>query len=63
MKEARKVVKEAYRILKPGGHIVVSFLAREGSFVMMYDLAYLRDQHDYSISPKYPYPLMHIRIF
>ncbi|MEA2005248.1 MAG: bifunctional hydroxymethylpyrimidine kinase/phosphomethylpyrimidine kinase [Acidobacteriota bacterium] len=61
VKNAQKAVDEAYRILKPGGQVVVSFLAREGSYAMMYDLAYLRGQHDYSISPEYPYPVKFIK--
>ncbi|OYD16761.1 bifunctional hydroxymethylpyrimidine kinase/phosphomethylpyrimidine kinase [candidate division WOR-3 bacterium JGI_Cruoil_03_44_89] len=56
-----KAVREAYRILKHGGHIVVSFLAREGSYAMMYDLAYLRGKHDPKTAPKYPYPLKFIK--
>ena len=59
--DPEKAVKEAYRILKPGGHIVVSFLAREGSYAMLYDLAYLRGKYDPEISPKYPYPIKFIR--
>jgi len=61
VKDDQKAVGEAYRILKPGGHIVVSFLPREGSYAMMYDLAYLRGQHDSLISPKHPYPVKFIR--
>ncbi len=61
VKDAQKAVNEAYRILRPGGHIVVSFLPREGSYSMMYDLAYLRGKHDTLISPKHPYPVKFIR--
>jgi len=61
VKDDQKAVREAYRILKPGGHIVVSFLPREGSYAMMYDLAYLRGRHDTLISPKHPYPVKFIR--
>jgi hydroxymethylpyrimidine/phosphomethylpyrimidine kinase len=57
----QQVVNEAFRILKPGGYIVVSFLTREGSYAMMYDLAYLRGKHDPEISPKYPYPIKFIK--
>ncbi|MCD6223686.1 MAG: methyltransferase domain-containing protein, partial [Deltaproteobacteria bacterium] len=59
--DPEKAVKEACRILKPNGHIVVSFLAREGSYAMLYDLAYLRGKHDPETSPKYPYPIKFIR--
>jgi len=61
VKDAQKAVNEAYRILRRGGHIVVSFLPREGSYAMMYDLAYLRGKHDTLISPKHPYPVKFIR--
>lgn len=60
-KDSQKAVNEAFRILKPGGHIVVSFLTREGSYAMLYDLAYLRGRHDPEISPKYPYPVKFIQ--
>jgi hydroxymethylpyrimidine/phosphomethylpyrimidine kinase len=59
--DPKKAVKEAYRVLKPNGHVVVSFLAREGSYAMLYDLAYLRGKHDLEISPKYPYPIKFIK--
>jgi len=61
VKNPQKAVHEAYRILRPGGHVVASFLTREGSYAMMYDLAYLRGQHDYSISPEHPYPVKFMR--
>lgn len=60
-KDPQQSVREAYRLLKPGGHIVISYLTKEGSYAMMYDLAYLRGQHDPEISPKYPYPVKFIR--
>jgi ubiquinone/menaquinone biosynthesis C-methylase UbiE len=59
--DPKKAVKEAYRILKPDGHVVVSFLATEGSYAMLYDLAYLRGRYDPEISPKYPYPIKLIK--
>ena len=61
VKSDQKAVSEAYRILKSGGHVVVSFLPREGSYAMMYDLAYVRGKHDPLISPKHPYPVKFIR--
>jgi len=57
VKDRRKAVNEAYRILKHNGHIVVSFLAREGSYAMLYDLAYLRGEHDPEAAPEHPYPI------
>jgi hydroxymethylpyrimidine kinase/phosphomethylpyrimidine kinase len=61
IKDPRRAAGEAFRILKPGGHVVVSFLTREGSYAMLYDLAYLRGRHDPEISPKHPYPVKFIR--
>jgi len=60
VKDPEKAIKEAFRILKPGGSIVVSFLTREGSYAMMYELAYLRGRHDEAISPEHPYPVKFI---
>ncbi|MBN1273963.1 MAG: bifunctional hydroxymethylpyrimidine kinase/phosphomethylpyrimidine kinase [Candidatus Aminicenantes bacterium] len=59
-KDPQKAVNEAYRILKPGGYIVVSFLTREGSYAMLYDLAYMRGEHDKAVSPEHPYPVKFI---
>jgi ubiquinone/menaquinone biosynthesis C-methylase UbiE len=57
VKDRRMAVNEAYRILKHNGHIVVSFLAKEGSYAMLYDLAYLRGKHDPEAAPEHPYPI------
>ena len=59
--DPQKAVNETYRILKPDGKVVASFLAREGSYAMMYDLAYLRGKHDPRIAPKHPYPIKFIK--
>ncbi len=59
--DPQRAIDEAYRILEPGGHIVVSFLTREGSYAMLYESAYLRGRHDPEISPPDPYPLPFIR--
>ncbi len=61
VKDAQKAVNEAYRILKPGGNVVISFLAGEGSYAMLYELAHLRGRHDPEISPPHPYPLPFIK--
>jgi len=61
VKDPQRAVDEAFRILKPGGHVAVSFLAREGSYALLYDLAYLRGRHDPEISPEHPYPVKFIR--
>jgi len=59
--DPQKAVREACRILKHNGHVVVSFLAKESSYAMMYDLAYLRGKHDPETAPKYPYPIKFIK--
>jgi thiazole biosynthesis enzyme len=61
VKDRKKAINEAYRILQPGGHIVVSFLAREGSYAMLYDLASLRGEYDPETAPKAPYPLKFVK--
>ncbi|MDD3642292.1 MAG: methyltransferase domain-containing protein [Candidatus Krumholzibacteria bacterium] len=61
VKDRQRAVREAFRILKPGGSVVVSFLAREGSYAMLYDLAAIRGRHDRETAPEYPYPIQFIR--
>ena len=57
VKDRPKAVAEAYRILKHGGHVVVSFLPGEGSYTMLYDLAAVKGKHNPEISPEHPYPI------
>ena len=57
VKDRPKAVAEAYRILKHGGHVVVSFLPGEGSYTMMYDLAAVKGKYNPEISPEHPYPI------
>lgn len=61
VKNPQQAVNEAYRILKPEGYVVVSFLPREGSYAMLYESAYLRGRHEPEISPKHPYPISFIK--
>lgn len=56
-----QALKETYRILRRGGHVVVSILPREGSYTMFYDLANIQGQFDPDRSPEYPYPLKFIK--
>ncbi|MBS3740794.1 MAG: bifunctional hydroxymethylpyrimidine kinase/phosphomethylpyrimidine kinase [Candidatus Cloacimonetes bacterium] len=56
-----KALREAHRVLKKDGHIVVSFLAREGSYTMLYDLARLMGKFDMERAPSYPYPIKFIK--
>jgi thiamine thiazole synthase len=61
VKDRKKAIGEACRILQHGGHIVVSFLSREGSYAMLYDLASLRGGYDSETAPKAPYPVQFLR--
>ncbi len=61
VKDRKKAVHEAYRILKPGGHVVVSFLAREGSYALLYDLASTQGKYDPEAAPEAPYPLKFLK--
>ncbi len=61
VKDRKKAINEAYRILEHNGHIVVSFLAREGAYSMLYDLASLRGEYDPDTAPKAPYPLKFLK--
>lgn len=56
-----KALQESYRILKKDGYIVVSFLSREGSYSMLYDLARLEQKFDPVRAPEHPYPLKFIK--
>lgn len=56
----QKALLEAYRILKKDGLVVVSFLPREGSYTMLYDLAKIQDKFDSERAPEYPYPVKFI---
>jgi hydroxymethylpyrimidine/phosphomethylpyrimidine kinase len=56
-----QALQEANRILKKDGHVVVSFLPREGSYSMLYDLARIEQKFDPDRSPENPYPLKFIK--
>ncbi|MFW6072401.1 MAG: bifunctional hydroxymethylpyrimidine kinase/phosphomethylpyrimidine kinase [Thermoplasmatota archaeon] len=59
--DPQKTVDEAFRVLKSGGHVIISFLPKEGSYTMLYDLAIMRGRHDPEMSPEHPYPLKFIK--
>ncbi|MBD3179228.1 MAG: bifunctional hydroxymethylpyrimidine kinase/phosphomethylpyrimidine kinase [Candidatus Latescibacteria bacterium] len=56
-----KALRESYRICRRGGHIVLSFLPREGSYSMLYDLARAHGRFDKDRSPEHPYPLKFVK--
>ncbi|OPL15561.1 MAG: hypothetical protein AVO39_07640 [delta proteobacterium MLS_D] len=56
-----RAVAEAARVLKPEGHIIVSYIPREGSYALLYELALARGKHDSEASPPVPYPLKFIQ--
>jgi len=60
-KNPLKALKEFFRILKKEGYVVVSFLPREGSYSMLYDLASIQGQFDPERAPENPYPLKFIK--
>jgi hydroxymethylpyrimidine/phosphomethylpyrimidine kinase len=57
MEDPERAIREAHRVLSPGGAIVVSILPREGSYAMLYDLARLQGGYDPERSPRDPFPL------
>ncbi|GAB6947659.1 class I SAM-dependent methyltransferase [Vulcanisaeta sp. JCM 16161] len=60
-----KAVKEAYRVLKPGGHIVVADVIAEGSYGLLYKLAESLGGWDNTyiarVKPPNPYPIEYVR--
>jgi ubiquinone/menaquinone biosynthesis C-methylase UbiE len=57
VKDRPKAMREAYRVLKRGGRIVLSNLPKEGSYAMLYDLAAIRGKYDPETAPEHPYPI------
>ncbi|MBZ2174466.1 bifunctional hydroxymethylpyrimidine kinase/phosphomethylpyrimidine kinase [Schnuerera sp. xch1] len=61
VKDKAKAIKEAYRVLKTGGEVIVSIIAGEGAYAILYDYSYMKGEYNYEICPEYPYPLEFVR--
>ncbi len=57
VKDRPKSMSEAFRVLRPGGTIVLSNLPKEGSYAMLYDLAALKGKYNPETAPAHPYPI------
>ncbi|BDC17526.1 class I SAM-dependent methyltransferase [Acidianus sp. HS-5] len=60
-----KAVKEAYRILKAGGHIIVADVIAEGSYGLLYKIAELlgswEDNYIARVRPQNPYNIEYVK--
>lgn len=57
MDDLGKSFREASRILKPGGEIVVAFLAKGRKFAELYEKAAEKGEYPEGESPEFPYPI------
>lgn len=65
VKDPKKALKEAYRVLRHGGHIVVAFVPAESSYGLLYKLAESMGGWDHPymkrVSPRNPYPIEFVK--
>lgn len=61
IKDLRKALRQSYRALKPGGHVIVADVPKESSYALLYNLATAVNTWDHpllqGVKPQAPYPI------
>ena len=65
IKNLKQAFKEAYRVLKPAGHILVLDVPKESSYALLYNLAKELKTWDHpmlqGVIPEHPYPIEFVK--